>query len=105
MHRSARLRLSQRFLFGLTGALAALTAACAPTLTPPSSFGKLEPGAYGYRAATPSGVVVARTEKNDPRANVDFWSRAVDARLKRDGYARTSETPLAITTRRGLSGL
>ena len=84
--------------------LLALSAACGPKLTPPPSFAELARGAYDYRAATPRGVVVAvRAEKNDPRADLDFWSRAVDVRLARDGYAKKGETP--VTTARGLSGV
>jgi hypothetical protein len=85
-------------------ALAVLSTACGPKLAPPASFGVLASGAYDYRAATPRGVVIAaRSETNKPRANIDFWSRAVDARLWRDGYAKTSEGPVA--TDRGLPGL
>ena len=64
-------------------------AACGPKLAPPPAFGALDGGAYDYRAATPQGVVVAaRSEKNKPHADLDFWSRAVDARLAREGYVK-----------------
>lgn len=80
------------------------TAACGPQLSPPRAFGKLHGGDYDYRATTPQGVVIAaRSEKNEPRADIDFWSRAVDVRLARDGYAKTSEAP--VTTARGLHGI
>jgi hypothetical protein len=85
-------------------ALAALSTACGPKLAPPASFGALDSGSYDYRAATAHGVVIAaRSERNKPRADVDFWSRAVDVRLRRDGYAKTSEAPVA--TDRGLPGV
>ncbi len=95
-----------RLRVSLALALAALPllAGCGPKLAPPPSFGELDSGAYAYRAATPKGVVVAaRSEKNDPRADIAFWSRAIDARLERDGYAKTTEAPIA--TDRGLPGL
>ena len=62
-----------------SGALCAALAltACGPTLAPSSSFGELSAGEYDYRAATPRGVAIAaRAERNAPRADVDFWSRA-----------------------------
>jgi hypothetical protein len=59
---------------------------------------------YDYRAATPQGVVVAvRHESNDPQADVDFWARAVDLRLRHDGYAQATRT--AVTTDHGLPGV
>jgi hypothetical protein len=84
--------------------LATVMTGCGPKLAPPASFGKLDSGAYDYRAATPQGIVIAaRSEKNKPRANVDFWSHAVDVRLRQGGYAKTSEG--AIATDRGLPGI
>jgi hypothetical protein len=84
--------------------LAALTTGCGPKLAPPASFGKLDSGSYDYRAATPQGVVIAaRSEKNEPRANIDFWSRAVDVRLRQGGYAKSSEG--AVATDHGLHGI
>jgi hypothetical protein len=88
-------------------ALASLSlsaAACGPKLAPPPSFASVGGHDYDYRATTPQGVVVAvRKEANDPRANVDFWARAVDLRLGRDGYARASEAK--VKTDRGLDGV
>ena len=87
-------------------ALAILAAACGPKLAPPPAFAEVDGGRYDYRAATPAGVVIAaRAEKNDPHADLDFWSRAVDARLKRDGYSRTTDVPTAIATNHGLHGV
>jgi hypothetical protein len=58
---------------------------------------------YDWRAASAQGVVLAvRTEKNDPRANVDFWADAVDVRMRRDGYA--AEAKRDVTSATGLSG-
>src|SRR5438552_14252692 len=94
----------------VTIALASLSlfaAACGPKLAPPPSFASIDgpnPGGYDYRATTPQGVVVAvRKEANDPRADVAFWARAVDLRLKRDGYARAAEAK--VKTDRGLDGV
>jgi hypothetical protein len=90
----------------ILAALAPLNAGCGPKLTPPSSFAELDSGHYDYRAATPAGVVVAaRSERNELHADLDFWSRAVDSRLKRDGYVRTTDVPTAIATNRGLQGV
>ena len=85
-----------------TVALASI--ACGPKLAPPPSFAEVNGGGYDYRATTPQGVVVAaRSEKNKPEANLDFWSRAVDVKLRREGYAKGGEAP--VTTERGLNGL
>jgi hypothetical protein len=93
-----------RLALALLLTLALLSTGCGPELAPPASFGALDSGAYDYRAATPHGVVIAaRSEKNKPRAEIDFWSRAVDVRLRRDGYAKASEG--AIATDRGLPGV
>ncbi len=84
--------------------LMSIAAGCGPALAPSSAFAELGGGGYDYRATTPRGVVIAaRAEKNSPRADIDFWSRAVDVRLERDGYAKASETP--IVTDRGLPGV
>jgi hypothetical protein len=81
-----------------------LAAACGPKLVPPPAFGELGAGPYDYRAATPQGVVVAaRSEKNEPRADLTFWLHAVSARLARDGYTKVSEAEVA--TERGLKGV
>jgi hypothetical protein len=100
-----RLWLTSRTPFAtLFAGAALLSAACGPKLAPPPSFGELAGGAYDYRAATPHGVVIAaRSEPNKPRANIAFWSRAVDARLARDGYQKKTEAPVA--TERGLPGV
>lgn len=97
-HRFVRLALAPLLALGL------LSTGCGPELAPPATFGVLDSGSYDYRAATPHGVVIAaRSEENKPRANIDFWSRAVDVRLRRDGYAKTSEGTVA--TDRGLPGV
>lgn len=72
-------------------ALALSTAAgCAPALhiaTPPGFAEIAEHDGYRYRASNAEGVVLAvRREKNDPAADLSFWSGAVDARLRRAGY-------------------
>ncbi len=88
----------------LLASLAIASVACGPKLAPPPSFARVDGGDYDDRVTTPQGVVVAvRKEANDPRADVAFWSRAIDLRLLHDGYARASESP--ITTDRGLAGV
>jgi hypothetical protein len=59
------------------------------TMKTPDGFAELgHAGAYSFRAASAHGVVLAmRAEKNEPRANLDFWKDAVDARVRRQGYA------------------
>lgn len=79
--------------------------ACAPSakLTAPAGFAHVE-GDYDDRITSARGVVVAaRVEKNDPKANLDFWVEAIDLRLQKRGYV-TSSAPIATKTKAGLSG-
>lgn len=82
-------------------ALALVAAACTPAeLTAPPGFAKLDdPGDhYSYRAMSAGGVVVAaRAEKNLQGANVDFWSDALDLRLRRSGYVPEDATNVKTT--------
>lgn len=76
----------------LSASLFALcVAGCHPSaqLQAPDGFAQLEgQKSYEWRAASAQGVVLAvRTEANEPRANVDFWTDAIDLRLRRQGYA------------------
>jgi hypothetical protein len=58
-------------------------------LTTPAGFAELEAGHdYAYRATNAEGVVIAvRRENNRPYGDLGFWAGAVDAHLRRDGYA------------------
>jgi hypothetical protein len=47
---------------------------------------------YVYRATSADRVVLAvRVEKNEPRANLDFWFDVLDGNLRRSGYAPEGE--------------
>ena len=54
----------------------------------PAGFAGLEPGDdIASRSVSPEGVVFAvRREKNDIRGDLAFWSGAIDAKLRREGY-------------------
>jgi hypothetical protein len=58
------------------------------SITTPAGFAELEDQEqYGYRATNPQGVVIAvRREDNVPYGDLSFWSGAVDAHLRRNGY-------------------
>lgn len=58
-------------------------------ITTPSGFAELEGQEhYGYRATNAEGLVLAvRKESNAPHGDLTFWSGAVDAHLRRNGYA------------------
>src|SRR4051812_32535567 len=79
-------------LFGIASfvALAITSVACHPTvhLQAPDGFAEMKgDSAYDFRAASARGVVLAvRAEKNEPRANLDFWTDAIDLRLRAQGY-------------------
>lgn len=81
-------------------------AGCGPgfTVTTPAGFAELEDqDEYGYRATTAEGVVVAvRREDNVPYGDLSFWSSAVDAHLRRDGY--TAKKGLDVQTADGVQG-
>ncbi len=82
------------------------TAAChGARLETPAGFATLdEDGAYSYRATSAKGVVLAtRTEKNDVKANTEFWADTLDAKLKDRGYVADGGTR-SVRTSNGLTG-
>jgi hypothetical protein len=87
-------------------ALVALVAIAAPALAgcggrdfvpaTPAEFAEIEndyPDGE-YRATTPDGVVLGvRSFENKPKASLDFWSRAVERRMRElGGYALLQKT-------------
>ncbi|MEX1368999.1 MAG: serine/threonine protein kinase [Nannocystaceae bacterium] len=51
---------------------------------------------YEYRASDGEGVVLGvRREKNEPRGDLDFWSAAVDVKLRQAGYEALSMDDVA----------
>jgi hypothetical protein len=88
----------------LLSILSAFAAGCGGSarLGAPAGFAHVE-GRYDDRVASPRGVVIgARAEKNDPKANLDFWAEAVDLRLRAQGW--TPEETKSIKSARGLAG-
>ena len=74
-------------------------------LETPSGFATLDDSnTFSYRATSAKGVVLAtRTEKNDVKANTEFWAETLDARLRDKGYlADGASRP--VKTSRGLAG-
>lgn len=84
----------------------ALSAACTHPagLNAPPTFARLEGASpFTYRAASANGVVLGvRTEKNELHANVDFWTDAIDLRLRRQGYV--ADAARAVTSATGMPG-
>jgi hypothetical protein len=81
------------------------TAAChGARLETPNGFATLdEDGAYSYRATSAKGVVLAtRTEKNEVKANTDFWAETLDAKLRDRGYV--ADGTRSVKTGKGLTG-
>ena len=73
-------------------------------LSTPAGFATLEEGgAYGYRATSAKGVVLAtRTEPNDVKANTEFWAETLDAKLRDKGYV--ADGTRNVKTAKGLAG-
>lgn len=68
--------------------LSLTTVACGPgaRLSVPDGFAHVG-GEYDDRVASADGVVIAaRVVANDPKANLDFWTTAIDLRLQQRGY-------------------
>ncbi len=74
-------------------------------LAPPQGFAELAKNdTYSFRATSASGVVIAaRTEANDPKGNLDFWTSALDYKLQKSGYHRVGE-PEKVASSAGAVG-
>ena len=85
-----------------------LVTGCQPQarVTTPEGFAELEPDDhYGFRATSAAGVVIGvRTEKNEPRGSLDFWTAAVDYRVRKLGYSTEGGAPTKVTSKGGLEG-
>jgi len=82
-----------------------LCAACAPAsrLSAPDGFAHVG-GEFDDRVASATGVVVGtRAVPNDPKANLDFWTQAIDLRLRQRGY-ELAEQPQDVKNDAGLPG-
>lgn len=87
-------------------ASAPLVAGCGPAsgLAAPDGFAHLGGDHFDDRIGSASGVVVAtRVVANDPKANLDFWTQAIDLRLRQRGYTAT-EAPKDVKNSAGLEG-
>lgn len=83
----------RRSIWTLTLAALVLGGCTTTRLQTPSGFATHDDDTYEYRASDGEGVVLAvRTEKNDPRGDLEFWTSAVDVRLRRSGYEARSLT-------------
>jgi hypothetical protein len=86
--------------------LSILAAACGPAsgLSAPDGFARLGGDHFDDRIGSASGVVVAtRVVANDPKANLDFWTQAIDLRLRQRGYVAT-EAAKDVKNAAGLPG-
>ena len=71
----------------------------------PAGFVELEDQeAYDYRATTADGLVIAVREiDHEPKGQVDFWTRAIENRMRqRGGYAMIGTRD--VKTKSGLAG-
>ena len=81
------------------------TVACGPVskLSAPDGFAHVD-GNYDDRVASASGVVIGtRVVANEPKANLDFWTQAIDLRLRQKGY-EPYEQPVDVKSDSGLPG-
>ena len=91
------------FAVSLVTTLATVGCGPASQLAAPDGFAHVG-GDYDDRVASPNGVVVGtRAVPNDPKANLDFWTQAIDLRLRARGY-ELSEQPQEIKSEMGLPG-
>jgi len=92
----------------LVAPLFLLSVACGPSarVTAPDGFAELdEVDTYSYRATSAAGVVIGvRTEDNNPRGNLQFWTNALDLKLKKSGYTALSDAPVKVSSKAGLEG-
>ncbi len=70
----------------------------------PAGFAELESQKeYGYRATNAEGVVIGvRREDNRPWGDLAFWSGALDAQLRRQGYV--ADKALDLESADGIKG-
>jgi hypothetical protein len=81
-----------RLLVGL--AALAFFAGCG--FNPPRGFGEATRGRHD-RALSPDGVVYTeRTLRNDPKADLEFWSKAARSRLEQGGYRVTGDSAVPV---------
>lgn len=88
-------------------ALSLLAPACASFhVNTPNGFAELsDDERYDYRSTNADGVVIAvRAVRNDPEANLEFWGRVVDERLRRQGYVPEGN-PESVRSANGLQGV
>lgn len=86
-------------------ALSLSAPACGVTLRAQEGFAELDEGFYDWRAASPDGVVIGvRVLRNRPEATVDFWARAVDERMRAQGYEPDGD-PRPVQTQAGMRGV
>lgn len=71
----------------------------------PAGFARLDDqDDYDYRSVSADGVVVAvRALHNRPQAGLAFWSRAVDERLRSQGYTPVG-APTDVQSADGVAG-
>jgi len=99
-------RLTYQPLAALLIATASLLGGCTHdvAIETPEGFAPLEDQqTYDYRATDAEGVVLGvRQKANDPQGDLDFWSGALDAHLRRQGY-RAVEAK-SVESRDGIPG-
>lgn len=96
----------KRFIIGFCLVCAPALGGCTAgvQIDTPSGFAELDDQeSYGYRATNAEGVVLAvRREANEPAGDLGFWTGAVDAHLRRQGYQAVDAVD--VKTGSGISG-
>ena len=85
----------KRLLLCMTIAASLMGCARGFEIATPDGFAELDDERYDYRATNAEGVVLGvRKKANEPQGDLTFWSGAVDAHLRRQGYAAVKHVDL-----------
>lgn len=85
----------KRLILCMTIAASLMGCARGFDIATPDGFAELDDERFDYRATNAEGVVLGvRKKPNAPQGDLTFWAGAVDAHLRRQGYAPVKHVDL-----------